>query len=85
MKLKKIAAWEDHNRVPGGDEVMLLEAIEIPTHQPRYLRLSWSELTPAEFAALDRGEIIERNSPPRALCTRDEIEQTSRAERRQED
>jgi L-alanine-DL-glutamate epimerase-like enolase superfamily enzyme len=72
MKLKKISAWEDHTRVPGGDEVMLLEAPDIPADRPRYLRLSWSELTPAEFTALDRGDLIERDVP-HALCTRDAV------------
>ena len=29
MKFRKIAEWEYHGREPGGDEVFLLEAIEL--------------------------------------------------------
>jgi len=68
MKFRKLAEWEDHSHEPGGDEIMLLEAVDVPMEQPRYLRVSWSELTAVEFNALERGEVIERSRLPRALC-----------------
>ena len=59
MKFKKVTEWEDHTREPGGDEVMLLEAVEVPPEQARYARLSWSELTNEEFNALENGEVVD--------------------------
>jgi hypothetical protein len=59
MKFKKVTEWEDHTREPGGDEVMLLEAVEVPPEQARYARLSWSALTDKEFTALENGEVVD--------------------------
>ena len=59
MKFKKVSEWEDHKREPGGDEVMLLEAVEVPQDQARYTRISWSELTAEEFNALENGEVVD--------------------------
>jgi hypothetical protein len=61
MKFRKLDEWEDHNREPGGDEVMLLEAVEVPQDQARYTRISWSELTNEEFDALEKGEVVDLN------------------------
>jgi len=63
MKFRKIAEWEYHGREPGGEEVFLLEAIDVPPDHPRYTCVSWSELTDEEFAALERGEAIELKDP----------------------
>ena len=59
MKYRKIAEWEDHETEPGGDAGFLLAAVDMLRDDPRSVRISWSELTAEEFAALDRGEGIE--------------------------
>jgi hypothetical protein len=63
MKFRKIDEWEDHNIEPGGDEVMLLEAVDAPPGHLCYTRLSWSSLTDEEFDALERGEVIDLKYP----------------------
>ena len=63
MKFRKIAEWEDHDSEPGGDEVFLLEAVEVPQDRPRYALISWSVLTDEEFDALERGEVIDLKDP----------------------
>lgn len=59
MKFRKIDEWEDHNIEPGGDEVMRLEAVDVPQDHLRYTRVSWSELTDQEFDALESGEAVD--------------------------
>ena len=68
MKFKKVDEWEDHNREPGGDEVMLLEAVEVPQDQARYTRISWSELTDEEFNVLENGAVVDLDYAGE-LCT----------------
>jgi hypothetical protein len=34
MKFRKLAEWEDHSHEPDGDEIMVLEAVDIPMDQP---------------------------------------------------
>jgi rubrerythrin len=63
VKFRKVDEWEDHRREPGGDEVFLLEAVEVPPDRPRYRRVSWAELTDEEFDALERGETINLKDP----------------------
>ena len=63
MKFRKIAEWEDHDSEPGGDEVFLLEAVDVPQDRPRYALVSWSVLTDQEFDALERGEVIDLKYP----------------------
>jgi rubrerythrin len=63
VKFRKVDEWEDHRREPGGDEVFLLEAVEVPPDRPRYRRMSWAELTDEEFDALERGETINLKDP----------------------
>ena len=63
LKFRKVDEWEDHRREPGGDEVFLLEAVEVPPDRPRYRRVSWAELTDEEFDALERGETISLKDP----------------------
>ena len=59
MKFRKIAEWEDHDTVPGGDIGFLLEAVEVLPEHLRYVRVSWSALSDAEFDALARSEVAE--------------------------
>jgi len=59
MRYRKIAEWEDHDTEPGGDTGFLLEAVDVTLSYPRSARVSWSDLTDEEFAALDRGEVID--------------------------
>ena len=42
MKFREVAEWEDHRIEPGGDEVCLLEAVDVPTDSPRYTRIPWA-------------------------------------------
>ena len=63
MKFRKIAEWEDHDTVPGGNIGFLLEAVEVPQDRPRYALVSWSVLTDEEFDALARGEVIDLKNP----------------------
>ncbi|MEW6296739.1 MAG: hypothetical protein AB1671_03235 [Thermodesulfobacteriota bacterium] len=58
MQVRKLDEWEDHSTVPGGDEVMLLEAVDAPDHVV-CLRVSFADLTDEEFNALEDGEVIE--------------------------
>lgn len=57
MQVRKLDEWEDHSTVPGGDEVMLLEAVDAPDHVV-CLRVSFADLTDEEFNALEDGEVI---------------------------
>ena len=59
MKFRKLDEWEDHDIEPGGDEVMLLEAVDVPPDHARYRRVSFSELTDEEFEALENGEVVD--------------------------
>lgn len=59
MKFRKLDEWEDHSTVPGGDEVMLLEAVDVSADRPYYTRVSWSELTSEEFSTLEDGDVVE--------------------------
>lgn len=59
MKFRKIAEWEDHDTVPGGDIGFLLEAVDVSEEHPAYARVSWSVLSDKEFDALERGEVID--------------------------
>jgi hypothetical protein len=63
MKFRKIAEWEDHNTVPGGDAGFLLEAVEVPQDRPRYVLVSWSVLTDEEFDALEHGDVADLKDP----------------------
>jgi len=63
MKFRKIAEWEDHDTVPGGDIGFLLEAVDVLPDHLGYVRISWSALSDAEFDALARGEVAELKDP----------------------
>lgn len=63
MRYRKIAEWEDHDTVPGGDIGFLLEAVDGLHEHPRYVRMSWSMLTDEEFDALERGEVADLKEP----------------------
>lgn len=63
MRYRKIAEWEDHDTVPGGDIGFLLEAVDVLPEHLRYVRISWTVLTDAEFDALERGEVAELKDP----------------------
>jgi hypothetical protein len=58
MQFRKIDEWEDHNTVPGGDEVMLLEVVDAPDHV-LCMRVSFADLTNEEFNALEDGEVVD--------------------------
>ncbi|MBI3796360.1 MAG: hypothetical protein HY268_05225 [Deltaproteobacteria bacterium] len=63
MKFRKIAEWEEHDTVPGGDIGFLLEAVEVLPEHLRYVRISWSVLSDAEFDALERSEVVDLTDP----------------------
>jgi uncharacterized protein YuzB (UPF0349 family) len=63
MKFRKIDEWEDHNVEPGGDEVMLLEAVDAPPNHLCYTCVSFSELSDEEFNALEDGKVVDLKSP----------------------
>ncbi len=63
MKFREVAEWEDHRIEPGGDEVCLLEAVDVPTDSPRYTRIPWAEFSDGEFDALEQGKTIELKQP----------------------
>jgi len=64
MKFRKIAEWEDHDTVPGGDIGFLLEAADGSAEHATYARVSWADLTTEEFAALVDGAAIELTDHP---------------------
>lgn len=67
MKFRKIAEWEDHGTVPGGNIGFLLEAVDVSEEHPVYARVSWSDLTSEEFNALADGAVIDltdQTTPP---------------------
>jgi len=68
MKFKKLDEWEDHSTVPGGDEVMLLEAVEAPLAHVLYTWVSFADLTTEEFNALEEGEAVEFPELRAVLC-----------------
>jgi len=73
MKFRKLNEWEDHSTVPGGDEMMLLEAVDVSTDRPQYARVSWSELTNEEFSTLEDGDVVELPHSGYSLRTPEQI------------
>ncbi|MBI3796362.1 MAG: hypothetical protein HY268_05235 [Deltaproteobacteria bacterium] len=63
MKFRKGDEWQERGRKPGGDEGVLLEAVEVSQKRLRYGRVLGLVLTNEAWAARKRGERVDRKDP----------------------
>jgi hypothetical protein len=63
----------DTDRLRGGDEVMLLEVIDVAAERPHYVRVSWLDLNSEEFSALEDNGTIALMGSNYVLSTPDEV------------